>query len=308
MTFLISVMRRGYSEDEIFAVLHESERNRKRRRVLAKVNETVAAHRLQQMKDLQALEKLATWRRMNGFDRVMDDKDNWFHGPHSLPPTPEEFTARLWSEVKTLKDAISMSAKTRPWQKSTEFVDGLKGKLSDEELAAIKRYVKRRSHKAAQVTGKPVSTVQHCIPCSQTSEPSSDVCAIWESNEGKMDPELKELEPPSASTSLETPGQQCPPNGETWEKGRTIADGYLLVGMGSNQGGEFLQPGNAWTREPVPRVRQHMQTSLPQRNTLVREPRQLRHRQNSGTRQLAKKTSNSTPVGKERRHRFGTRL
>ena len=201
-----------------------------------------------------------------------------------------------------------MPARTRPWQKSTTFVDGLKGKLSDEEFAAIKRYVERRSREAAQVTVTPVSTVQHCIPCSQTSEPSSDVCAILESNEGKMDPELKELEPPSASTGLETPGQQCPPNEGTWEKGRTITDGYLLVGMGSNHGGEFLQPRNAWTREPVLNIRQHLQTSLHQRSTLVREPGQLRHRQNSGTRQLAKKTSNLTPVGKERRHRFGTRL
>ena len=50
--FLTDVIKMGYSEDEIFAVLHESERDRKRRRVLAKVNETVAAHRLQQMKDL----------------------------------------------------------------------------------------------------------------------------------------------------------------------------------------------------------------------------------------------------------------
>ena len=34
-----------------------------------------------------------------------------------------------------------------------------------------------------------------------------------------MDPERGELEPPSVGTGLETPGQQCPPNEETWEKG-----------------------------------------------------------------------------------------
>ena len=123
---------------------------------------------------------------MNGFDRVVDGEDYWFHGPRSLPPTPEEFAARLWSEVKALKDAISMPARTRPWQKSMEFVDELKRKL--EELVAIKRYVERRSREAAQVTVTPVSTVQHCIPCSQTPEPSSDVCVILESNEGEMDP------------------------------------------------------------------------------------------------------------------------
>ena len=63
-----------------------------------------------------------------------------------------------------------------------------------------------------------------------------------ESNEGKMDPERGELEPPSAGTGLETPGQQCPPNEETWDQGRIIADGYSLVDMGSNQGGDISSP------------------------------------------------------------------
>ena len=57
-----------------------------------------------------------------------------------------------------------------------------------------------------------------------------------------MDPERGELEPPSAGKGLETPGQQCPPNEGTWEKGRTIADGYRLVGMGSKQGGDISSP------------------------------------------------------------------
>ena len=68
MTFLTDVVKITYSEDEIFAVLHESEQGRKRRRLLAKVTETVAAYRLRQMKYLQARKKLATRRRMNGFD------------------------------------------------------------------------------------------------------------------------------------------------------------------------------------------------------------------------------------------------
>ena len=54
-----------------------------------------------------------------------------------------------------------------------------------------------------------------------------------------MDSEQDQLELPSTGTVLETPGQQCPPNGET---GRTTADGYLLVGMGSNQGGDTSPP------------------------------------------------------------------
>ena len=92
------------------------------------------------------------------------------------------------------------------------------------------------------MTVTPVGTVQYCSPSPQTPEPSPDVCINIENNEGRMDPERGELEPPSAGTGLETPGQQCPPNKETWEKGRTIADGYLLVGMGSNQGGDISSP------------------------------------------------------------------
>ena len=139
MTFLTDAMKKGYSEEEILAVLVESDQDRKRRRMLAIVTETVEAHRLQKMRDLLTSEKLATWRRMNGFDRVADGEDNWFHGPRSLPPTPEEYAADLWSQVNALKNAISMPAKTRPWQKTIDFVDGLKGKLPDEELAVIKR-------------------------------------------------------------------------------------------------------------------------------------------------------------------------
>ena len=72
MTFLTDVMKKGYSEEKILAVFAKSEQDRKSRRELTKVTETVAAYRLQEMKDLQALEKLATWRTMNGFDRVAD--------------------------------------------------------------------------------------------------------------------------------------------------------------------------------------------------------------------------------------------
>ena len=63
-----------------------------------------------------------------------------------------------------------------------------------------------------------------------------------EKYEGRMNPEPTELELSSAGTGIETSGQQCPPNEGTWETGRTIADGYLLVGMGSNQGGDISSP------------------------------------------------------------------
>ncbi|CAN0426820.1 unnamed protein product [Ascophyllum nodosum] len=130
----------------------------------------------------------------------------------------------------------------RLWQKIMESVDGLEGHLLDEELAAIKRYVERRIRETAQVTVTPVSTVQHCIPRSLNPEMPPDICASLESNEGKMDPELTGLESSLAGTGLKTPEQQCSPNERTWEKGRTIADGYLLVGMGPNQGGDISSP------------------------------------------------------------------
>ena len=88
MTFLTDVMKMGYSKDDMFAVLVESEQDGKRRPILKKVTETVAAYRLKQIKDLH--EKLATWRRMNGFDRVVDGEDSWFHGRRLLPPTPQQ--------------------------------------------------------------------------------------------------------------------------------------------------------------------------------------------------------------------------
>ena len=69
------------------------------------------------MRDLLAFEKLAAWRRMNGFDRVADGEDNL---PHGLPPTPEEFTPSLRSDLQQLKNATSMPAETRPRQKTTD--------------------------------------------------------------------------------------------------------------------------------------------------------------------------------------------
>ena len=133
---------------------------------------------------------------------------------------------------------------TRPWQKTMDFVDGLKGKLPDEELAVIKRYVDKRSREATQtqVTVTPDDTVQHCSPCPPNPDMPSDVCIKLESSKGKMDPELKELESPSAGTGLETPGQQCPPNDGIWETGRTTADGFMTAGVGLNQEGNIFSP------------------------------------------------------------------
>ena len=243
MAFLTDTMEKGYTQEEVFAVLFESEKEKKRRQMLTIVTKTVDAHRLQKMTDLLTFETLATFRRINGFDRVVDGQDYW----RSLPPTPQEFCASLRSDLQKLKDAISMPAEntvTRPWQKTMDFVDGLKGKLPDEELAVIKRYVEKRSREAtqAQVTVTSDDTVQHCSPCSPNPGIPSDVCFKSKSNEGKMDPERAELESPSAGTGLETPGQQCPPNEGTWDQGRTTAAGFLTAGVGSNQGGNIFSP------------------------------------------------------------------
>ena len=201
------MMEKGYSQEEIFAVLFESEKDKKRRQMLAIVTKTVDAHRLQNMRDLLTFEKLATWRRMNGFDRVMDGEDNWFHA-HFLPPTPQEFSANLRSDLQELKNAISMPAETRPWQKTMDFVNALEqGKVSDEEFTVLKRLVEKRGREVAQVTVTPVDTVQHCSPCPLDPEPSPDVCVKLENNGGRMDPERGELKSSSAGTGLETPGQ-----------------------------------------------------------------------------------------------------
>ena len=134
------------------------------------------------------------------------------------------------------------STVTRPWQKTIDFVDGLKGKLPDEELAVIKRYVEKRSREVAhvQVTVTQVNTVQPSSPYPLDPEPSPSVYVELENDEGKMGSELEELESPSAGTGLETPGQQCLPNEGTCETGRTTAAGFLTAAVDSNQGGNFF--------------------------------------------------------------------
>ena len=66
----------------------------------------------------------------------------------------------------------------------------------------MKRYVEKRSREAAQMTVTPVDNVQYCSPSPLTPEPSPDVCVNVENNEGRMDPERGELEPPLAGTGL----------------------------------------------------------------------------------------------------------
>ena len=226
-------------------MLDEAREASKHSRRLGKVMGIVAAHRLEHMREFLAYQQLVTWRRMNGFDRVVEGEESCFNGHRSLPPTPQEYYDGLWSEVNALKAAIPMPAEntmTRPGQKTIDFVDVLKGKLPDEELAVIKRHVEKRSREAPQVqmTVTQVDTVQYCSPCSPDPEPSPDACVYLENNEGRMDPEiLEELKSSSAGTVLKTPRQQGPPNEGTWEQGRTTANGFLTAGVDSSQGGRI---------------------------------------------------------------------
>ena len=59
-TFLTDMIRKGYTQDEVFAVLFESEQEKERTRILAIVTKTVNAYRLKKMKEFLAYEKLAT--------------------------------------------------------------------------------------------------------------------------------------------------------------------------------------------------------------------------------------------------------
>ena len=250
----IDVVKMEYSESEISEVLAESAQARKHRQKLAKITETVAAYSLKEMKNLQAVEKLATWRRAYGYDRIAADDNLWASRP--LPLTPEQFTQSLWSELIALRDAILMPEGDRFSQRAKSFIKGIgqgtanstdavgqsKANMTDEEFAILKRLVEKRDLEAAQVTITLVSTVHHCITRSPCPEISIGIRICMKSNEGKMDPEPTELESPSAGTVFETPGQQCPPKRETWETGRSIADGYFLVGIGSISGEDTSSP------------------------------------------------------------------
>ena len=130
-----------------------------------------------------------------------------------------------------------------PRQKVGNLINAIEqGKVSDEDFAILNQLVEKRGYEEAQVIVTPVDTVQYFSPCPLNPEMPPDVCFKLGNNEGRMDPKRGELEPPSAGTGLETPGQQHSPNEGTWEKGRTITDGFSLVGMGSNQGGDIFSP------------------------------------------------------------------
>ena len=235
MTFPTGLDFRKYSDEELTAMLVEAVEASKHARKRGRVMGIVAAHRLKQMRTLLMYEELATWRRDNGFDRV-EDVDH-----RSLPPTPEQYYAGLWLEVNALKDAISMPLQLLKLMNAIE-----QDTLSDEEYATLKRCMEKRVRETAQVTAVTRdNTVQHCSPCSPNPDRPSGVLCNLDNNEGEMDPRMKELEEltsSSASTGLNTPGQQCPPNEGVWETGRIIADGILTAGVDSGKGGNISSP------------------------------------------------------------------
>ena len=140
MTFPTGVIEiRKCSDEELKTMLDEAREASKHSCKLGRVMGIVAAHRLKNMREFLAHQELATWRRMNGFDRVVEGEESCFHGHRSLPPTPQEYHAGLRHELNALKYAISMPAEdtiTRPRQK-----DSLDELLAYFESARIKEYV-----------------------------------------------------------------------------------------------------------------------------------------------------------------------
>ena len=84
MTFLTGsscMVKMKYLKDEMSAMITESREACKRLQKLGVIRKTVAAHRLKKLRHLHAVQKLVTWGRTYGFDRIEDGDDQWVHGP-----------------------------------------------------------------------------------------------------------------------------------------------------------------------------------------------------------------------------------
>ena len=69
------------------------------------------------------------------------------------------------------------------------------GKVSEDEVAMLKRLVEKRDRDAAHATVAPVDTAKYRGPRSLTPEMPSDVCVHMDKKEaGTMDPEQDQLE------------------------------------------------------------------------------------------------------------------
>ena len=213
----------------------------------------VATQRLNELRHLRAIQKLAAWRRSNGFDRCDVHDGKWIHSPQ--PRTLEETTASMWADLNALKKEISMSEKERSKQRVEGFLNEL-----EQETASL---TKRIGRAAAHVVVARVDTAQPCNPRSSCSQISFHVHVCMEGNTQKrMDPGPGQLESSSAGTGIETPGQQFLPN---WEMGRTTVDGCLLVGVSSNLRETFFPCKNSASGcKPIAKL-QHI---LPYQNRL----------------------------------------
>ena len=237
----------NFTESDIRVMLSESREACKRIRKLSMLRKTVATHRLKKLRYFCAVEKLAAWRRSNGFDRCDVHDGQWIHSP--LPPTPEETTASMWVDLGALRKEVSTSEKYRSKQRVESFLNELEqgtASLTGEELARLERMIiEERGRAAAHVVVAPIDTAQPSNHRSRCLEISFDVHICMEGNtKGRMDPESGELKPslagtdqlesPSADTGFEALGQQCLSN---WEMEQTsTGDGCLLVGVRSNLG------------------------------------------------------------------------
>ena len=92
-------------------------------------------YRFKELKHLRVVEKLAAWRKSNGFDLCDVHDRQWFHS--LLPPTSEETTASLWADVNALKKEISMSEKDRSKQRMEKFLN---------EIESCTRQVRTHHH------------------------------------------------------------------------------------------------------------------------------------------------------------------
>ena len=167
------------------------------------------------MNHLRLREKLATWRRDNGFGRV-EVLDEWWqqssqkhvysvedpkhsqinvHFDLRRPPTPHELTEIMWAEVNGLTGTHAVTAAAAAAAAMSGFrvvtVKGLTVELSVEEEIPL----------------------------------DARVC-LEERIEGRMKPERIALESSSAGTDPGAPGQQ---RLSSWEMQRTTADGCSLV-------------------------------------------------------------------------------
>ena len=137
-----------------------------------------------------------------------------------------------------MRDAISM-----PRQKVSNLINAIEqGKVSDEEFAIPKRLVEKRGREAAQVTVTPVDTVQYCSPSPQTPEPSPEVLFIWRTTRGGWTQSEASLNHHRLVRVLKRPDSSVPRTRGRGRKDEPIADGYLLVDVGSNQGGDISSP------------------------------------------------------------------